>query len=55
MFDITFLFIMAFAGGIVAIFGIFTILGRKIAEPKKKLQQKVENLEDEVRKLKNEK
>ncbi|MCM3412679.1 hypothetical protein [Metabacillus litoralis] len=55
MFDITFLFIMAFAGGIIAIIGILVILGRRITEPKKELQQKVENLEEEVRKLKNEK
>jgi len=55
MFDITFLFIMAFAGGIVAIIGILAIFGRRITEPKKELQQKVENLEEEVRKLKNEK
>lgn len=55
MFDITFLIIMAIAGGIVAIIGILSILGRKITEPKKELQQKVKNLEEEIRKLKNEK
>ncbi|MDQ0232612.1 hypothetical protein [Metabacillus malikii] len=55
MFDITFLFIMAFAGGTIAIIGISVILGRRITEPKKELQQKVKNLEEEVRKLKNEK
>lgn len=55
MFDIALLFIMALAGGIVAIIGIFVILGQKISEPKRELQQKIDNLEEEVRKLKNNK
>ena len=53
MFDIALLFIMAFAGGIVPIIGFFVILGRRISEPRKELQQKIDNLEEKVRKLKN--
>lgn len=52
MFDIAFLLFMAFAGGVVAIIGIFIILGRKVTEPQKELQQKIKNLEEEVQKLK---
>ncbi|MBM7602599.1 putative membrane protein [Metabacillus crassostreae] len=55
MFDITFLLIMAFAGGTIAFISILVILGRRITEPKKEIQQKVKNLEEEVQKLKNEK
>lgn len=54
MFDIALLLFMAFAGGIVAVIGIFFILARRILSPQKELQQKVESLEKEVRKLKNE-
>ena len=55
MFDLILLFSIAFAGGIVAVISILVILGRKVTEPNKKLQQKIENLEEEVRKLKSEK
>lgn len=55
MFDVALLFIIAFAGGIIAIIGFFVILGRMISEPKKVLQQRIDKLEEEVWKLKNEK
>lgn len=55
MFDIALLFIIALVGGIVAIIGTFVLLGQRITAPKKELQQKIENLEEEVRKLKNQK
>ena len=55
MFDIVFLLIIAFAGGIVALIGFLVILGRRISEPKKELLQKIDNLEEEVRKLQNHK
>ncbi|WP_176474873.1 hypothetical protein [Peribacillus simplex] len=55
MFDVAMLFIIAIAGGIIAIIGFFVILGRRISEPKKALQQRIDNLEEEVWKLKNQK
>ncbi|WP_185819487.1 hypothetical protein [Salibacterium salarium] len=55
MFDVMLLFIVAFTGGIVAIVGFFTILSRRISEPRKELQQKVDNLEKEVQELRNRK
>ncbi|MGE6614063.1 hypothetical protein ACQKFG_26855 [Peribacillus sp. NPDC076916] len=55
MFDVALLFIIAFAGGIIAIIGFFVILTRRISEPKKVLQQRIGNLEEEVCKLKNQK
>lgn len=53
MFDIALILIIASAGGIIAITGFFVILARKIVEPKRVLQKKIEKLEDEVRILKN--
>ncbi|WP_176222280.1 hypothetical protein [Tuberibacillus sp. Marseille-P3662] len=53
MFDIWLLFLMAFAGGLIALISFITILGRKIAEPKDELQKKVQGLEEEVERLKN--
>ncbi|WP_179295457.1 hypothetical protein [Bacillus sp. FJAT-45350] len=55
MFDIILFFIIAFAGGIIALVGFITIIGRRISEPKRELQQKVDKLENEVRQLKNKK
>ncbi|WP_179891172.1 hypothetical protein [Bacillus sp. AFS017274] len=55
MFDVALLFIIAFAGGIIAIIGFFVILGRRISEPKKALQQRIDKLEEEVQILKNHK
>lgn len=51
MLDVLLLFFVAFAGGIVAIAGSFTILSRKISEPRKELQRKVDELEKEIQKL----
>ena len=51
MLDVLLLFFVAFAGGIVAIAGFFTILSRKISEPRKELQQKVEKLEKEIQEM----
>ncbi|MBT2604164.1 hypothetical protein J7E55_14260 [Bacillus sp. ISL-53] len=55
MLDIALILIIASAGGVIAITGFLVILGRRILEPKKKLQQKVDKLEEEVQKLKNHK
>ncbi|MDW7616583.1 hypothetical protein SC499_18040 [Peribacillus simplex] len=45
MFDVALLFIIAFAGGIITIIGFFVILGRRISEPKKALQLRIDNLD----------
>jgi len=50
--DILFILIIAFARVIIAITGFIFILGRRIFEPKKELQQRIVNLEEEVWKLK---
>ncbi|MCP1155511.1 hypothetical protein NKS27_24410 [Peribacillus frigoritolerans] len=55
MFDITLILFMAFAGGIIAITGFSVILGGRVLEPKKALQQRIANLEEDVWKLKNKK
>ncbi|MFJ8070689.1 hypothetical protein ACIQZD_17295, partial [Peribacillus sp. NPDC096447] len=55
MFDITLILFIASAGIVIAITGFFVILGRRILEPKKKLQQKIDKLEEEVQILKNHK
>ncbi len=46
---------MALAGGIVTVIGLFVIGGQHITEPKKELQQKIQNLEEEIHILKNQK
>ncbi|MGG0414201.1 hypothetical protein [Peribacillus simplex] len=53
--DILFILIIAFAGVIIAIIGFIFILGRRILKPKKALQQRIDNLEEEVWKIKNQK
>ncbi|MGM0877388.1 MAG: hypothetical protein ACQEWV_22305 [Bacillota bacterium] len=53
MFEISQLLIMAFAGGIIAIIGFVVILGRRVSEPKRELKQRIDSLEEEVKKLKN--
>ncbi|MEC0272299.1 hypothetical protein [Peribacillus frigoritolerans] len=55
MFDISLILFIASAGVVIAITGFFVILGRRILEPKKKLQQKIDKLEKEVQILKNHK
>lgn len=55
IFDIALILIIASAGGVIAITGFLVILGRRILEPKKELQQKVDKLEKEVQILKNHK
>jgi hypothetical protein len=55
MFDIALILFIASAGGVIAITGFLVILGRRILEPKKELQQKIDKLEEEVQKLKNHK
>lgn len=55
MFDIALILFIASAGGVIAITGFLVILGRRILEPKKELQQKIEKLEEEVQILKNHK
>jgi hypothetical protein len=55
MFDIALILIIASAGGVIAITGFLVILGRRILEPKKELQQKIDKLEEEVQILKNHK
>lgn len=47
MFDITLILVIASAGGIIAITGFFIILARKIVDPQRVLQQKIEKLEEE--------
>ncbi|MFJ7746762.1 hypothetical protein [Peribacillus sp. NPDC097295] len=53
MFDIVLILFIASLGGVIAITGFLVILGRRILEPKKELQQKIEKLEEEVQILKN--
>ena len=55
MFDIALILIIASVGGVIAITGFLVILGRRILEPKKELQQKIDKLEEEVKILKNHK
>lgn len=55
MFDIALLFIMALAGGIVAVIGFIIILGQRISKPKRELQQKIDKLEEEIQELKSQK
>ncbi len=55
MFDIALILFIASAGVVIAITGFFVILGRRILEPKKELQQKIDKLEEEVQILKNHK
>ncbi|WP_258832069.1 hypothetical protein [Peribacillus frigoritolerans] len=52
MFGIAFILILASAGGVIAITGFLVILARRILEPKKVLQQKIDKLEEEVQILK---
>ncbi len=51
--EIGLLFVMAIAGGIVALFGFFGMINKRVSEPKRELQKRVEQLEEEVRELKN--
>lgn len=53
MLDFIVLFGGAFIGGVIVLAGSVMILGRRISGPRKELQQKVENLEMEIEKLKN--
>ena len=53
--DIALLFMIAFAGGIIAISGFVVMLGRRISEPKREWQDKIDQLEEEIRKLKQQK
>ncbi|MCY9002823.1 hypothetical protein [Peribacillus frigoritolerans] len=55
MFDIALILIIASAGGVIAITGFLVILGRRILEPKKELQQKIDKLEEKIQILKNHK
>ncbi|WP_411739052.1 hypothetical protein [Peribacillus sp. S4] len=55
MFDIALILFIASAGGVIAIIGFLVILVRRILEPKKELQQKIDKLEEEVQILKNHK
>ena len=55
MFDIALILIIATAGGVIAIIGFLVIVSRRILEPKKELQQRIDQLEEEVRMLKNNK
>lgn len=51
--DFIILFGGAFIGGIVVLIGTFMMISRRISGPNKELQQKVDNLEMEVEKLKS--
>lgn len=55
MFDLMLLFSIAFAGGMIALIGFVILIGRKIFEPKREMQQKIDMLEKEVRSLKEKK
>lgn len=50
--DLVIFGVVAVVGGVVALLGFLIILGRKVTEPNKELQQKVESLEDEMKRLK---
>ncbi|WP_155994971.1 hypothetical protein [Tuberibacillus calidus] len=43
---------VAIAGGIVTVIGSIFLMGKKILEPNKALQQKINNLESEIENLK---
>ncbi|MYL36908.1 hypothetical protein [Halobacillus litoralis] len=45
--------VVAFVGGLAALIGFLIIIGRRITEPNKDLEQKVERLESEVKRLEN--
>ncbi|WP_199868475.1 hypothetical protein [Virgibacillus senegalensis] len=52
MVEIGLLFIMAFAGGIVALFGFIGMFNKRNSEPERELLERVEQLEEEIRQLK---
>ncbi|TGB03621.1 hypothetical protein [Halobacillus salinus] len=51
--DLVIFGVVAFGGGVVALIGFLVIIGRRINEPNKELQQKFESLENEVKSLKD--
>lgn len=51
--DFIILFGGAFIGGIVVLIGTFMMISRRISGPNKEIQQKVDDLEREIEKLKS--
>lgn len=53
MFDLILLLIIAILGGVVSLIGFIVLVGRKLTQPKEELRQRMDRLEQEVRKLQN--
>ena len=55
MFDLMLLFVVGFIGIIIVIFGLITMIGSRISEPKEATQYKINQLEREIENLKGKK
>ncbi|MBM7553573.1 hypothetical protein [Thalassobacillus pellis] len=51
--DLIIFILIAIGGGIVAFISFFLLLGEKFIQPSRKLQRRIDELEAEVKQLKN--